>query len=170
MSSALLSFRYMCLGVSIIEYFKWGPANADSNTVACGPLILSPLSEIYGRLYIYWGSNVAFVCFSIGCAFTPSFDGLIVFRFLAGCAGATAQTVGGGTIADLFIQVERGLPMSLYTLGPVIGPAIGPVGGGFLAQAMGWRWVFYLLIMLGGVAMVIPTLSDAPAFANQTRS
>jgi MFS family permease len=46
------------------------------------------------------------------------------------------------------------MPMSLYTLGPVIGPAIGPVGGGFLAQAMGWRWVFYLLIILAGVVAV----------------
>ncbi|KAG0649113.1 MFS transporter cpaT [Hyphodiscus hymeniophilus] len=110
--------------------------------VACGPLVLSPLSEIYGRLYIYHGSNIAFVCFTIGCAFAPSFESLIVFRFLAGCAGATGQTVGGGTIGDLFVQIERGLPMSLYTLGPVIGPAIGPVGGGFLAQAMGWRCGF----------------------------
>lgn len=135
---------------------NWEASNTDNNPVACGPLVLSPLSEIYGRLYIYWGSNIAFVCFTIGCALAPSFDSLIVFRFLAGCAGATGQTVGGGTVGDLFVQIERGLPMSLYTLGPVIGPAIGPVGGGFLAQAMGWRWVFYLITMLGGVTMVVP--------------
>ena len=155
----------MCLDVSIFccifNFQKWKVENADNNTVACGPLILSPLSEIYGRLYIYWGSNVAFLCFTIGCAFAPSFDSLIVFRFLAGCAGATAQTVGGGTIGDLFIQIERGMPMSLYTLGPVVGPAIGPVGGGFLAQAMGWRWVFYLLIMLAGVTAVSTLLLDS---------
>ena len=151
----------MCLGVGIFPLHKLEAGNADNHAVACGPLILSPLSEIYGRLYIYWGSNVAFLCFSFGCAFAPGFDSLIVFRFLAGCAGATAQTVGGGTIADLFIQVERGLPMSLYTLGPVIGPAIGPVGGGFLAQAKGWRWVFYLLIMLAGVTMVTLTVSGS---------
>ena len=139
--------------------------------------MLSPLSEIYGRLYVYYGSNIAFVCLTIGCALAPSFDSLIVFRFLAGCAGATGQTVGGGTVGDLFIQTERGLPMALYTLGPVIGPAIGPVGGGFLAQAMGWRcmcsveWeakktdgmtgVFYLLIILGCITAV--TFSPSPS-------
>ncbi len=73
---------------------------------------------------------------------------LIGFRFLAGCVGAVPLAVGGGTIADLLPRDERGLAMSLYSLGPIIGPAVGPVAGGFLSQAKGWRWIFWLLTIV----------------------
>jgi hypothetical protein len=51
-------------------------------------------------------------------------------------------------IADLFPPEERALAISLYTLGPMLAPAIGPVIGGFLSQAKGWRWVFWLMTII----------------------
>jgi MFS family permease len=64
---------------------------------------------------------------------------LIGFRFLEGIAGSTAVTIGGGTIADMFIQEERAKAMSLWSMGPLMGPVIGPVAGGFLTQAVGLK-------------------------------
>lgn len=115
---------------------------------ASGPLILAPLSEIYGRLPIYSVCNVLFVALTIACAESTSLNMLIGMRFLAGAIGSSPLALGGGTIADIIEPEKRGLAMSLFSFGPIVGPVIGPVGGGFLIQAKGWRWVFWLLTML----------------------
>ena len=70
---------------------------------------------------------------------------LITFRFLAGVAGVATITCGSGTIADVMPVDKRGTAMSLYSLGPLLGPVIGPIVGGFLIEAKGWRWVFWLI-------------------------
>ncbi|TVY31977.1 Efflux pump [Lachnellula occidentalis] len=123
-----------------------------------GPLIAAPLSELYGRVPVYHVSNLLFVVLTIACAVSTNLNMLIAFRFLAGAGGSTAVTIGGGTFGDLFKAEERGAAISIWTMGPIVGPVIGPVCGGFLAQAMGWRWVFWLLSFLGSgltVAMFI---------------
>ncbi|RYP67857.1 hypothetical protein DL770_008533 [Monosporascus sp. CRB-9-2] len=117
---------------------------------AAGPMVLAPLSEIYGRVPIYHIGNIGFVAFTIGCALAPSLNSLIVFRFLCGVFGSAPMTNGGGTIADTIEQSKRGAAMAAFSIGPLLGPIIGPVGGGFLADAKGWRWAFWLLVILGG--------------------
>ena len=117
---------------------------------AAGPLLLAPLSEIYGRVPIYHAGNLGFVAFTIGCALAPSLPALIVFRFLCGTFGSAPLTNGGGTIADMVEQTKRGGAMSAFTIGPLLGPIIGPIAGGFLAGAKGWRWTFWLLVIVGG--------------------
>lgn len=112
---------------------------------ALGPLILAPLSEIYGRLPIYHANNILFVIWTMACALSPNMGALLVFRLFAGIAGSNPITIGGGSIADLFIQQERGGAMAIFALGPLLGPVIGPVAGGFLSEAEGWRWVFWVI-------------------------
>jgi multidrug resistance protein len=104
-----------------------------------GPLFLSPLSEIYGRRPVLAGANAIFCVFQIGCALAPNESSLIVFRFLAGVGGSGCLTIGGGVIADLFRREERGMATALYGAGPLFGPVIGPICGGFIAQRAGWR-------------------------------
>ncbi|KAH8819879.1 MFS transporter [Xylogone sp. PMI_703] len=116
-----------------------------------GPLILAPLSEMYGRLYIYHGSNFLFVIFTIACAVSDNLSMLIVFRFLSGAVGSAPLTIGGGTFGDLFSVTERGAAMSIWALGPLLGPVIGGAAGGFLAHAEGWRWVFWVIAIASGV-------------------
>lgn len=96
-----------------------------------GPLIIAPLSEIYGRRIIYNVCNLLYVIFTIACAVAPEIGSLIVFRFLAGCAGSSPLTLGAGSIADMYIQEHRGSAMSAWALGPIIGPVVGPVGVSF---------------------------------------
>ncbi|TVY76143.1 Efflux pump radE [Lachnellula suecica] len=121
---------------------------------AFGPMILAPLSEIYGRLVIYHSCNVGFVAFTVACALATKLNMLIGFRFLAGCFGSAPLTNGGGSIADLIHQQNRGKAMSAFVIGPIVGPVIGPIAGGYLSQAKGWRWVFWLLAMLSGVCTI----------------
>ncbi|MCJ1393969.1 hypothetical protein MMC18_006846 [Xylographa bjoerkii] len=121
---------------------------------ATGPLIVAPLSECYGRRWVYHITNIFFVIFTIACAVASNLNMLIGFRFLAGCAGSAVLTMGGGTVADMFKQEERGTAIALWSLGPLLGPVIGPVAGGYLSQAKGWRWVFWVIAMGAGVVTI----------------
>lgn len=112
---------------------------------AAGPIIIAPLSELYGRSPVYHINNILFIIFTIACAVASDFGMLIAFRFLEGVAGSAVITIGGGTIADLFVAEERGGAMAVWSMGPLMGPVIGPIAGGFLAEAEGWRWVFWVI-------------------------
>ncbi|KAJ9292879.1 hypothetical protein DTO271G3_8326 [Paecilomyces variotii] len=119
-----------------------------------GPLVFSPLSEIYGRQPILNCANFFFTVFQIGCALSPNMASLIVFRLLAGIGGSACLTIGGGIISDLFPLQQRGKANAMFTLGPLFGPVVGPLIGGFIAQRAGWRWVFWVLLIACGVVSV----------------
>jgi multidrug resistance protein len=120
---------------------------------ASGPLIIAPLSEMYGRVPIYHISNVFFVIFTIACAVSNSLNMLIGFRFLAGVAGSTVITIGGATFGDIFSATERAAALSIWAMGPLLGPVIGPVVGGFLTESAGWRWVFWVVTIAVSVSL-----------------
>lgn len=115
---------------------------------AFGPLVIAPLSETISRVPVYHVCNILFFDFTVLCAVSKSMAMLIVFRFLAGFAGVAPITCGGGTIVDLMPPERRGVTMSLWSLGPLFGPIIGPIAGGFLVEAKGWRWVFWVIAIV----------------------
>ncbi|KAJ8132101.1 hypothetical protein O1611_g1522 [Lasiodiplodia mahajangana] len=122
---------------------------------AFGPLFLAPLSELYGRVWVYQTCNVAFVVFTIACAVSTNIGMLIGFRLLQGIGGAAPIANGGGTVGDIVRQKHRGVALSIYSLAPLLGPVIGPVAGGFLAEAKGWRWDFWTLAIAAGSLTLI---------------
>lgn len=89
---------------------------------AIGPMFIAPLSELYGRLIIYHTCNAIYIGFIIGCALATNTGMFIAFRFLAGCAASGPLVVGGGTVADVVPPAKRGKVMSLFFIGPLIGP------------------------------------------------
>lgn len=119
---------------------------------ATGPIVIAPLSELYGRSILYHSTNLLFVVFTVACALSKSMGMLIAFRFLAGAAGSAVLTMGAGTMSDLFIQEERGRAMAIWASGPLLGPVIGPIAGGFLGNAKGWRWIFWVIAIAAGAA------------------
>ncbi|KAK2595224.1 hypothetical protein QQS21_007077 [Conoideocrella luteorostrata] len=123
--------------------------------LAVGPLILAPMSEMYGRLIPYHVTNVLFTLFTLGCALSPNLPALIIFRMLAGMEASAVLNIGGATVADMFIQEERGFAMAVWTFGPLLGPAVGPVAGGYLTGAKGWRWVFWVVTIGSAVFTVL---------------
>ncbi|KAJ9096132.1 hypothetical protein QFC20_006507 [Naganishia adeliensis] len=67
----------------------------------------------------------------------------------------TLETYSGGTVADLFEADERGLGMVIFSTAPFMGPALGPICGGFLGETAGWRWVVALLAILSALMTLI---------------
>lgn len=132
---------------------------------AIGPLVISPLSELYGRRWVFLISALLFLIFNIACAVSSSLNMLIVFRFLAGCAGSTPVTLGGAAIGDMFVKEKRGGAMALWAIGPQLGPAIGPIIGGFMGEVKGWRWIFWFQAILGGVVLILGTIIIRESYA-----
>ncbi|KAF2235066.1 MFS general substrate transporter [Viridothelium virens] len=135
------------LGVFAVSVYLLG--------LALGPLVLSGISEVYGRAIVFNVCNVLFLIFSIATAVPTSLGMLIAFRLLMGLAASAPVTVGGGTIADVFVPAERGRATSIYALGPIIGPVLAPIAGGYLAEAKGWRWVNWLTVILAGFLTIL---------------
>ncbi|KAL8950940.1 MAG: hypothetical protein Q9222_003062 [Ikaeria aurantiellina] len=125
---------------------------------AFGPLVIAPCSEEFGRTPIYHVCNVMFVVFTIACAVSSNLNMLIAWRFFEGLFGSAPLTIGGGTIADIIVQEKRGGIMAIWVMGPLMGPVIGPVAGGYLTQAKGWRWVFWLIAIVAGAITVMAFL------------
>jgi MFS family permease len=85
---------------------------------AFGPLVIAPMSEMWGRLKLYHSCSFLFFVCTIICAVSKSMSMLIVFRFLAGSVGAAPLALGGGTIADLIPIEQRATAMAIWVLGP----------------------------------------------------
>ncbi|GJD04465.1 major facilitator superfamily transporter [Colletotrichum higginsianum] len=115
---------------------------------AFGPLIIAPMSEVYGRARLYIWGNIFFTLFTVGVALSQNMAMMMAFRFLMGLAGAVPITIGSGSIADLMPVEMRGRAMSAWALGPLLGPCIGPVAGGYLIKAAGWRWIYWLVVIV----------------------
>ncbi|ORY11105.1 major facilitator superfamily domain-containing protein [Clohesyomyces aquaticus] len=122
---------------------------------AFGPIFIAPLSEIYGRLWLYHVCNVVYLAFTVGCGLSTNTTMFLVFRFICGCSASGPMTIGGGTIADLYEAEERGKAMALFGIGPLFGPVFGPVIGGFVTQHLSWRWTFWLNVVLAGIFTIL---------------
>ncbi|GAB7344031.1 hypothetical protein MBLNU457_1953t1 [Dothideomycetes sp. NU457] len=132
---------------------------------AIGPLLISPLSEMWGRYPVYIVTYFCFIIFTIACAVAKDMGSLIVFRFFSGCFGVTPVTIGGGTIADLFPAERRGAVMAIWAMGPLLGPVIGPVAGGYLSASMGWRWVFWIIAIAAGFFAILCAIFTRETYA-----
>jgi multidrug resistance protein len=121
---------------------------------AVGPAFLGPLSDFAGRKWVYVGSIFLYAILNIGTALAINLPMLIIFCFLIGLVGSTALSNVAGTIADLFgDDTGAAQPMALFVLGANFGPSLGSPIGEWIAENpnMGWRWIFYLNIIIGGV-------------------
>lgn len=121
---------------------------------AVGPLFLGPLSELYGRVPVLQLFNLLYLFFNLGCGLAQSRAQMITFRFFAGLGGSVSLAIGGGVLGDLFTAEQRGRAMSIYSLMPLLGPAIGPIAGAFVTARTTWRWVFYATTMADAVIQI----------------
>ncbi|EMC92190.1 hypothetical protein BAUCODRAFT_77741 [Baudoinia panamericana UAMH 10762] len=115
-----------------------------------GPLAFSPLSETYGRKIVMIATFAIFTAFTLGCALTPTFAGLIVMRFLVGIGASTPVSVVGGIYADIYnTRKARGLVITLFMAATTWGPLIGPIASGYTAH-ISWRWSYWILLIIAG--------------------
>ncbi|OQV06674.1 hypothetical protein CLAIMM_11215 [Cladophialophora immunda] len=117
------------------------------------PLWWSALSETAGRRTTYLVSLFLFVLFAILSATARSIGVFVAMRMFSGGAGASVQAVGAGTLADIWEPFERGKAMGRFYMGPLCGPLLAPIIGGFLAAQWGWRSTQWFLVIYGGISL-----------------
>jgi multidrug resistance protein len=120
-----------------------------------GPMAFAPLSEIVGRRPIYATTLLVAVIFTIPGAVAKNIETLLVTRLIAGIAFSAPMTLVGGTLADMWKNEERGVPMAAFSAAPFIGPAVGPLVGGFLSDAKGWRWLYWIQLIVSAAAWML---------------
>jgi multidrug resistance protein len=123
--------------------------------LAVGPMLAGPSSEVLGRKAVYLVSIPIFALFILGSGFSKNIASLIICRFFAGVFGSPGLSIGSATVADIWRPHERAIPMALYVTTPFLGPALGPLVGGYAAVAYGWRWTQWVLLFFT-VAFLTP--------------
>jgi hypothetical protein len=92
---------------------------------AFGPLVIGPLSEVYGRSKVLHASNVWFLVWNVVCGFAKTKEVLIAARFLAGFGAGGVYALAGGVLGDVWRKEQRGRSLGMYLLIPLLGAAVG---------------------------------------------
>ncbi|KAF2227724.1 major facilitator superfamily domain-containing protein [Elsinoe ampelina] len=119
--------------------------------IGFGPLFIAPLSEAFGRKWIYISTHLVFMLFILGAALSPTFSGVLACRFLAGFLGSAGVAVGAGTATEIWQHPSsRGISALLFILGPFLGPTLGPLAGAYVLAGHdnNWRWTQYTILVL----------------------
>ncbi|KAK4214525.1 major facilitator superfamily domain-containing protein [Rhypophila decipiens] len=168
---AFVSTAYSGGIMSVIKSFDVGTTVAICGVslfvfgFAVGPLLWAPLSEFYGRQIIFFITYMALTVFNAGATGSKNIETLIILRFFAGAFGSSPLTNSGGVIADIFLANERGPAGGIFSIAPFLGPAIGPIAGGFLGESEGWVWIEGLMAIFTGVLWIICSLFVPETYA-----
>jgi MFS family permease len=117
---------------------------------AIAPLYIGPLSERVGRLPVYHVCNVLFLIFTAITGWSTNIGMVIAFRVLTG-AVTTSICLNPSIVGDMYPIHSRGAAMSIMSLMPLVGTAVGPITGGYVTQHLSWRWTFWLTAILTAI-------------------
>ncbi|KAJ1658444.1 hypothetical protein IWQ61_002310 [Dispira simplex] len=121
------------------------------------PMVWGPIADQFGRRYPYSLGSLVGTVASVGCALANSDSLLIAMRFFQSFGGSSTTVVGAGTISDIYEPHQRGSAMGWYYSGQMLGPTLGTIIGGYVAESLGWRWTFWLTAIIYGISFVVLT-------------
>jgi len=132
------------------------------------------LGAFFGQKRLYLASLALFVAGSALCGTARSLEALVLWRVLQGLGGGALQPTQMAILRQTFPPREQGMAMAIYTMVILIGPAVGPVLGGWLTDNYSWPWIFYINLPVGllGILMTWRNVHepDDVRAANRTRA
>ena len=113
------------------------------------------LSNYFGRKRLLLTVVTGFTLSSVLCGLAPSLPLLILFRVLQGVTGGGLQPLSQSVLLEEFPHEERGKAMSLWGMGIIAAPVLGPTLGGWITENYSWRWVFYINLPVGILSLIL---------------
>ncbi|CAO0795031.1 unnamed protein product [Mucor circinelloides] len=118
------------------------------------PSFWGSLADLWGRRPVYLATLVVYMGSCIGLALAPKYYVLLILRMLQAFGSSSVIAIGAGVVGDIATPSERGSYFGLFSMGQMLGPVIGPVLGGIISEYLSWRWIFWILLMVGAAFFV----------------
>ncbi len=121
------------------------------------------LSARFGRRRYLSGSIILFLIASFFCGTSRGLGELVAWRILQGAGGAALLSTAQSTIREIFPREQQGTVQSIYVLGIIVAPTIGPTLGGYITDNYSWPWIFFVNLPIGlfSLAIVASFLTDS---------
>ncbi len=129
------------------------------------------LAVTFGRKRFFMGCLAVFTLSSLLCGLAPSLGLLLAFRVLQGLGGGGLQPMAQAILADSFPPRQRALAFALYGVTAVVAPTIGPTLGGWITFNYSWRWIFFINLPVGVLALLLVLrLVEDPPYLSRLRA
>src|ERR1700690_1052122 len=126
------------------------------------------LAGAFGRKRFFMACLSVFTLSSLLCGVAPSFGFFLLFRVLQGAGGGGLQPMAQAILADTFPPRLRGAAFALYGITTIVAPSIGPTLGGWITDNYTWRWIFYINLPVGLIALyLVYKLIEDPAYISR---
>ena len=112
------------------------------------------MARRFGRKKLFIACLGGFTVASMACGAAQTLDQLILFRVLQGVCGSAIAPLSQATMLDIYPFAKRAQAMAIFSMGVTMGPIMGPTLGGYLTDALSWRWVFYVNLPFGILSMI----------------
>ena len=112
------------------------------------------MARRFGRKKLFIGSLAGFTLASMACGAAQSLEQLVLFRLIQGMCGAAIAPLSQAVMLDIYPFARRAQAMAIFSMGVTMGPVMGPTLGGYLTDAFNWRYVFYVNLPFGILAMI----------------
>jgi len=152
-----------------------GASNDESTWVLTSYLVSNAIVLPISGWLVGWLGRKRFlltciVCFTVSsllCGIAPNLALLLLFRVMQGAFGGGLQPMAQAILGDTFPPAKRGLAFALYGVTAICAPAIGPTLGGWITDNYSWRWIFYINVPVGALALalVYQLVEDPPYLA-----
>ncbi|MHB1532853.1 DHA2 family efflux MFS transporter permease subunit [Acidithiobacillus sp.] len=155
MTVVSVALPYMMAALSATpDRITWVLTAYLAATAVCIPLT-GHLAARFGRRRLFLIGVSGFVLASGLCGASQTLAEMVFLRTLQGGFGALMIVLAQSTMVDLFPGKERGRAMAIWGMVLMLGPAMGPVLGGYITQHMGWRWLFYINLPVGIISLLL---------------
>src|SRR5262249_39656494 len=113
------------------------------------------LAGTFGRKRVLITCILIFTIASAACGAATSLAMLIMARIAQGIGGGALQPIAQAILMESFPPARRGVAMAVFAMGIIVAPILGPTLGGFITDEYSWRWVFYINLPVGAVAVLM---------------